>query len=68
LTSEQIKILAVKLNISVAKIARKHGKTPQNFWKKMQRDSFTVKELKEIAQEWGIEYESHFILKNGEKI
>lgn len=68
MTSEQIKILAIKLNISVSEIARRNGDTPQNFWKKMQRESFTPEELNSIAVKNGVTYESHFILKNGEKV
>lgn len=68
MVSEQIKILAIKLDMSVAEIARQCGESPQNFWKKMKRETFTPEELAEIAKKLGIQYESHFILENGEKI
>jgi hypothetical protein len=66
--SEQLKILAIKLNISVSEMARRCGSSPQAFGQKMKRDSFTPDELKVIAEKFDIKYESNFILKDGEKI
>lgn len=66
--SEQLKILAIKMNISVAEIARRCGKSPQAFSQKLQRETFTPEELTDIAAKLGIEYESHFVLKDGEKV
>ena len=37
--SEQIKVLCVRSNISVAELARRMGTTPQNFNSKMKRES-----------------------------
>lgn len=67
-TSEQIKILCVKLNISVSELARRCGKSPQAFSQKMKRESFTPAELREIAAIVNCEYESSFILPGGEKV
>lgn len=67
-TSEQIKILCVKLNISVSELARRCGKSPQAFSQKMKRESFTPAELKEIAATVKCRYESSFILPGGEKV
>jgi transcriptional regulator with XRE-family HTH domain len=66
--SEQLKILAVKLNISIAEMARRCGKSPQAFSQKMKRDGFTPDELSEIAEKLGCKYEQYFILKNGDKV
>lgn len=66
--SEQIKILCVKLNISVSELARKCGKSPQAFSQKMKRDGFTPSELKEIANAVNCTYETAFILPDGEKV
>ena len=68
MTYEQIRILAVKLNISLSEMARQTGESPQNFIKKLQRDTLSPTDLKNIAEKLGIGYESHFILKDGEKI
>ena len=53
--SEQIKILCVKLNISVSELARLYGTSPQAFSQKMKREGFTPAELKEVAKEKGVE-------------
>lgn len=66
--SEQIKILCVRLNISVSKLAELCGKSPQAFSQKMKRESFTPAELKEIAKVAGCKYETSFILQDGDKI
>ena len=47
--SEQIKILCVKLGISVSELARLYGSSPQAFSQKMKRERFTPDELKKIA-------------------
>ena len=65
--SEQIKILCIKLNISVSELARLYGSSPQAFSQKMKREKFTPAELKEIAKAAGCEYESSFILPTGDR-
>jgi len=67
-TSEQLKILCVKLNISVSELARRYGSSPQAFSQKMKREGFTPAELKSVAGAVGCEYESSFILPNGERV
>ena len=47
--SEQIKILCVKLGISVSELARLYGSSPQAFSQKMKRERFTHDELNKIA-------------------
>lgn len=67
-TSEQIKILCVKLDISVSELARLCGSSPQAFSQKMKRERFTPAELKEIALAAGCSFESSFVLPNGERV
>lgn len=67
-TSEQIKILCIKLNISVSELARRYGASPQAFSQKLKREKFTPAELKLIAQSVGCKYETSFILPDGEKV
>ncbi|ODM26492.1 helix-turn-helix domain-containing protein [Clostridium tyrobutyricum] len=57
----------VKL-ISVSELARRIGQTPQNFGKKMKRDTVTLDELKQIADVMGVTFEQSFILPDGEQI
>lgn len=66
--SEQIKVLCVRSDISVAELARRLGTTPQNLNGKMKRESFTVTELENIAEAVNSSFERKFVLDNGEKI
>ncbi len=66
--SEQIKVLCVRSNISVAELARRVGTTPQNFNAKMKRESFSISELEAIANAANSSFERNFILANGERI
>lgn len=63
--SEQIKILCVKLGISVSELARQCGSSPQAFSQKMKREGFTPDELKAVAQVVGCKYEGIFTLPDG---
>ncbi len=65
---EQIKILCVKLGISVSELARLCGSSPQAFGKKLKRGSFSPAELKEVAEKAGCKYETKFILPNGDEV
>ena len=66
--SEQIKVLCVRSDISVAELARRIGTSPQKKKKKMKRESFTIAELEDIAQAVNSSFERNFVLENGEKI
>ena len=67
-TSEQLKILCIKLNISISELARRCGTSPQAFSQKMKRERFTPDELKNVAAAVGCKYESSFILPSGERV
>ena len=64
--SEEIKVLCVRSNISVAELARRIGVSPQSLSGKMKRESFTISELDVIADAVGATFESKFVLYNGE--
>lgn len=66
--SEQIKVLCVRNNISVAELARRMGKSPQNLNSKLKRESFTIAELEQIAEAVEAKFERNFVLINGEKV
>ena len=66
--SEQIKVLCVRSDISVAELARRIGTTPQNFNGKMKRERFAIAELEDIAGAVNSSFERKFVLKNGEKV
>lgn len=66
--TEQIKILCVRSNISLAELARRVGTSPQNFNAKLKRESFTVGDLEEIAYAVSCKFERKFIMDNGDEI
>lgn len=65
---QQIKILCIQMNISLATLAKKIDMSPQNFGQRLSRDSFSPNDLKKMAEVLGIEYESTFTLNDGTKI
>lgn len=67
-TSDMIKELCVRMNISISELSRRIGQTPQNFNKKLKRNTVTVKELIEIANILEVDFEQSFTLANGDKI
>ncbi|MBK1811556.1 helix-turn-helix domain-containing protein [Clostridium sp. YIM B02505] len=67
-TSEQIKVLCVRMEISISELARRIGQSPQNFNAKLKRGTITEKELIKIADSMNIKYEQSFTLPNGEKV
>ena len=67
-TAEQIKVLCVRMDISISELARRIGQSPQNFSAKLKRGTITDTEHVKIADTLNISYEQSFILSNGEKI
>lgn len=67
-SSDMIRELCKKQNIPMSELARRIGQTPQNFAKKLDRDTVTLDEMLEIAAALGVSYEQAFILEDGEKI
>ena len=67
-TSNLIKNLCKEKGISVAESARRIGQTPQNFNKKLKRETVSTEELMEIAEVLGVVFEQSYILENGEKL
>jgi transcriptional regulator with XRE-family HTH domain len=59
-TAEMIKKLCEQMNISVSELARCIGQTPQNFNKKLQRETVTLDELKAIADVLGVKFVQAF--------
>ena len=67
-TSDMIKELCNKTGISISELARRIGQTPQNFGKKLKRDTVSLEELKLIADVLGVTFEQSFVLPDGECI
>ena len=68
ITSDMIRELCVKQNISLAELCRRIGQTPQNFNKKLKRGTVSFEEMMTIAEVVGVVYEQAFVLPDGEKI
>ena len=66
--SEQIKVLCVRSNISVAELARRLGKSPQALNAKLKRESFPIEELEIIADAVDAKFLRSFELPSGDKI
>ena len=66
--SEQIRVLCVRCKVSEAELARRLGTTPQNFNAKMKRESFTIKDLEDVACALDVDFKRSFILQNGEEV
>lgn len=67
-TSGMIRKLCKKKNISLAELARHIGQSPQNFNKKLKRETVSFEEMIDIAKTLNVKYEQAFVLENGEKI
>ena len=67
-TSDMIKELCNKKNISISELARRIGQTPQYFGKKLKRDTVSLEEMKQIGDVLEVTFEQSFILPDGEQI
>lgn len=67
-TSDMIRELCEKMNISLAELCRRIGQTPQNFNKKLKRGTVSLEELLAIANALGIIFEQGFTLPDGQSI
>ncbi len=67
-TSDMIRELCNKKNISISELARRIGQTPQNFGKKLKRNTVSLEEMKQIADVLEVTFEQSFILPNGDQI
>ena len=66
--SDMIRQLCEKKDISLAELCRRIGQTPQNFNKKLKRNTVSFEEISVIAETLGVCYEQAFILPEGEKV
>lgn len=67
-TSDMIRQLCEQMNISVSELARRLDQSPQNFGKKLRRETITLEELKTIADVMDVKFEQAFILPDGNEI
>ena len=67
-TSDMIRELCDRMNVSLAELCRRIGQTPQNFNKKLQRGTVSSEEMAKIAVVLGVKYEQAFVMADGSKI
>lgn len=67
-TSDMIRILCEKKNISLTELARCIGQSPQNFNKKLKSGTVSFDEMLAIAGVLDVKYEQMFVLVDGTKI
>lgn len=67
-TSDMVRELCEKQNISLAELSKRIGQIPQNLNKKLKRGTVTFEEMMAIAEALGVGYEQAFVLQDGEKI
>lgn len=65
---EKLRVLLKRKNVTIVELSRKIGTSNQNLANKFKRDNFSTKELVEIAEALGCEFEGYFVDKNGDKI
>lgn len=68
ITSDMIRVLCEKKNISIAELSRRIGQTPQNFNKKMKRGTVSLEEMKQIAEVMEVKFEQSFRFPDGDCI
>ncbi len=67
-TSDMIRELCEKKNISLAELARRIGQSPQNFNKKLKRGTVSTEEMLKIADVLGIVFEQKFVIEGKSSI
>ena len=66
--AEQIRILCASLGITQSALAEKLGTTRQNLNRHISRNTFTIDELKQLAESVNCKFVTAIILPNGEMI
>lgn len=67
-TSDMVRELCEKQDISLAELCRRINQTPQNFNKKLKRGTVSFEELVKIADVLGVQYEQAFVFPDGQRI
>lgn len=67
-TSDMIRDLCKKMNISISELARRIGQSLQNFNKKLKLGTVSFEEMMNIADALSVIYEQTFVLADGERI
>lgn len=66
-TSDLIRKLCEKQNVSISELSRRIGQSRQNLYKKLLRGTLTLDEIKQISDALGVKFEQSFTLPSGER-
>lgn len=66
-TSEKIRILVKRRNMTIKELAERTEQTPQNLNNKLKRDNFTISDLEKIAAALDCTVEIIFTMNDTEK-
>ena len=64
----KIKMAMTFKGITQAQLSEMDGTSPQNFNKKLKRETFSPEELEKIAEALGAKYQCYFEFEDGTKI
>ena len=67
-TAEKIRIILKRQGMSIAQLAEMTGQSRQNLSQKMERNNFSENELRLFAEKMGVQYESTFVMENGDRL
>ncbi|OQB20442.1 MAG: Helix-turn-helix domain protein [Firmicutes bacterium ADurb.Bin182] len=67
-TSGLVKQLCKEKHISLSELARRLGQSRQNLYKKLNRETLTLEELKQIADVLDVKFKQSFILSDWTEI
>ena len=67
-TSEKIRIILKRKGMTLVQLAEATQQSRQNLSQKLERNNFGEQELKLYAEKMGVQYESYFVMDNGEKL
>ncbi len=68
-TSEKIKVMLKRRGMTLKELSEKLGQKGSNLSNKLSRDNFPEKEIREIADALGCEYEAYFVMRDtGDKV
>ena len=65
---KKIEMLLAYKNVSKAELARKLGKSPQNFGQQLERQSLSINDLYKIGEVLDIKFDYYFEFEDGTKI
>ncbi len=68
-TSEKIKVMLKRRGMTLKELSEKLNQKGSNLSNKLSRDNFPEKEIREIADALGCDYETAFVMRDtGEKL